>query len=162
MLDENNKLPHIKGALMADAVATSVGAVLGVSTTTTYVESASGVSEGGRTGLTAVTVAVLFLLSMFLSPIFMAIPAFATAPALIIVGFLMFTAVTGIEFNDPREAIPCYFTIIAMPFAYSIAEGISFGTITYTLINILTGRKDKVSILMMILTVIFILKYIFL
>lgn len=162
MLDENNKLPHIKGALMADAVATSVGAVLGVSTTTTYVESASGVSEGGRTGLTAVTVAVLFLLSMFLSPIFMAIPAFATAPALIIVGFLMFTAVTGIEFNDPREAIPCYFTIIAMPFAYSIAEGISFGTITYTLINILTGRKDKVSILMMVLTVIFILKYIFL
>lgn len=161
MLDENNKLPHIKGALMADAVATSVGAVLGVSTTT-YVESASGVSKGGRTGLTAVTVAVLFLLSMFLSPIFMAIPAFATAPALIIVGFLMFTAVTGIEFNDPREAIPCYFTIIAMPFAYSIAEGISFGTITYTLINILTGRKDKVSILMMILTVIFILKYIFL
>lgn len=149
MLDENNKLPHIKGALMADAVATSVGAVLGV-------------SEGGRTGLTAVTVAVLFLLSMFLSPIFMAIPAFATAPALIIVGFLMFTAVTGIEFNDPREAIPCYFTIIAMPFAYSIAEGISFGTITYTLINILTGRKDKVSILMMVFTVIFILKYIFL
>ena len=162
MLDENNKLPHIKGALMADAVATSVGAVLGVSTTTTYVESASGVSEGGRTGLTAVTVAVLFLLSMFLSPVFMAIPAFATAPALIIVGFLMFTAVTGIDFNDPTEAIPCYFTIIAMPFAYSIAEGISFGTITYTLINLLTGRRSKVSALMMALTVIFILKYIFL
>ena len=162
MLDENNKLPHIKGALMADAVATSVGAVLGVSTTTTYVESASGVSEGGRTGLTAVTVAVLFLLSMFLSPVFMAIPAFATAPALIIVGFLMFTAVTGIDFNDPTEAIPCYFTIIAMPFAYSIAEGISFGTITYTLINLLTGKRSKVSALMMALTVIFILKYIFL
>lgn len=131
MLDENNKLPHIKGALMADAVATSVGAVL-------------------------------FLLSMFLSPVFMAIPAFATAPALIIVGFLMFTAVTGIDFNDPTEAIPCYFTIIAMPFAYSIAEGISFGTITYTLINLLTGRRSKVSALMMALTVIFILKYIFL
>ena len=162
MLDEDGKLPHIKGALMADAVATALGAVLGVSTTTTYVESASGVSEGGRTGLTAVTVAILFLLSMFLSPIFMAIPAFATAPALIIVGFLMFTAVTGIDFNDPTEAIPCYFTIIAMPFAYSIAEGISFGTITYTLINLLTGKRSKVSTLMMALTVIFILKYIFL
>lgn len=161
MLDKDNKLPHIKGALMADAVATALGAVIGVSTTTTYVESASGVSEGGRTGLTAVTVAILFFLSMFLAPIFLAIPAFATAPALIIVGFLMFTAVTGIEFNDPREAIPCYFTIIAMPFAYSIAEGISFGTIMYTLINVLTGRKDKVSVLMMALTVIFILKYIF-
>ena len=162
MLDENNKLPHIKGALMADAVATSVGALIGVSTTTTYVESASGVSEGGRTGLTATTTAILFLLSIFLSPIFMAIPAFATAPALITVGFLMFTAVTGIEFNDLTEAIPCYFAIIAMPFAYSIAEGISFGIITYTLINILTGHKDKVSVLMMVLTVVFILKYILL
>lgn len=162
MLDENNKLPHIKGALMADAVATSVGALIGVSTTTTYVESASGVSEGGRTGLTATTTAVLFLVSIFLSPIFMAIPAFATAPALIIVGFLMFTAVTGIDFNDPTEAIPCYFAIIAMPFAYSIAEGISFGIITYTLINMITGHKDKVSLLMMCLTVIFILKYILL
>lgn len=159
MLDENGKLPRIKGALMADAVATSFGALLGVSTTTTYVESAAGVSEGGRTGLTAVTVAVLFLLSLFFSPFFMAIPAFATAPALITVGFLMFTAVAGIDFNDMTESIPCYLTVIAMPFAYSIAEGIAFGVISYTIINIISGKKEKVSLLMSCLTVVFILKY---
>ena len=162
MLDENGKLPRIKGALMADAVATSIGSVLGVSTTTTYVESAAGVSEGGRTGLTAVTVAILFLLSLFFSPFFMAIPAFATAPALITVGFLMFTAVGGIDFNDMTESIPCYLTVIAMPFAYSIAEGIAFGVISYTIINIISGKKEKVSLLMTCLTVVFILKYMFL
>ncbi len=162
MLDENGHLPRIKGALMADAVATTAGAALGVSTTTTYVESAAGVSEGGRTGLTAVTVAVLFLLALFFSPFFMAIPAFATAPALITVGFLMFTAVAGIDFADPTEAIPCYLAIIAMPFAYSIAEGISFGVISYTIINLLTGHRKKVSTLMMVLTVLFIMKYILL
>lgn len=153
MLDKNGKLPHIKGALMADAVATAGGALLGVSTTTTYVESAAGVSEGGRTGLTAVTVSILFLLSLFFSPFFMAIPAFATAPALVSVGFLMFTAVTGIDFDDPTEAFPCYLTIIAMPFTYSIAEGIAFGIISYTLINLLAGNRSKVSLLMIILTV---------
>ena len=162
MLDENGRLPRIKGALMADAIATTAGAALGVSTTTTYVESASGVSEGGRTGLTAVTVAVLFLLSLFLSPFFMAIPAFATAPALITVGYLMFTAVGGIDFTDATEAIPSYLAIIAMPFAYSIAEGISFGIISYTIINLATGHREKVSLLMMVLTVLFILKYILL
>ncbi len=162
MLDADGKLPRIKGALMADAVATSIGSVLGVSTTTTYVESAAGVSEGGRTGLTAVTVAVLFLLSLFFSPFFMAIPAFATAPALITVGFLMFTAVAGIDFNDMTEAIPCYLAVIAMPFAYSIAEGIAFGVISYTIINLIAGKTEKVSPLMMGLTVVFILKYIFL
>ena len=162
MLDADGKLPRIKGALMADAVATSIGSVLGVSTTTTYVESAAGVSEGGRTGLTAVTVAVLFLLSLFFSPFFMAIPAFATAPALITVGFLMFTAVAGIDFNDMTEAIPCYLAVIAMPFAYSIAEGIAFGVISYTIINLIAGKREKVSPLMMGLTVVFILKYIFL
>ena len=162
MLDADGKLPRIKGALMADAVATSIGSVLGVSTTTTYVESAAGVSEGGRTGLTAVTVAVLFLLSLFFSPFFMAIPAFATAPALITVGFLMFTAVAGIDFNDMTEAIPCYLAVIAMPFAYSIAEGIAFGVISYTIINLIAGKREKVSALMMGLTVVFILKYIFL
>lgn len=162
MLDAEGKLPRIKGALMADAVATSIGSVLGVSTTTTYVESAAGVSEGGRTGLTAVTVAVLFLLSLFFSPFFMAIPAFATAPALITVGFLMFTAVAGIDFNDMTEAIPCYLAVIAMPFAYSIAEGIAFGVISYTIINLIAGKREKVSPLMMGLTVVFILKYIFL
>ncbi len=162
MLDAEGKLPRIKGALMADAVATSIGSVLGVSTTTTYVESAAGVSEGGRTGLTAVTVAVLFLLSLFFSPFFMAIPAFATAPALITVGFLMFTAVAGIDFNDMTEAIPCYLAVIAMPFAYSIAEGIAFGVISYTIINLIAGKREKVSPLMMGLTLVFILKYIFL
>lgn len=159
MLDADGKLPRIKGALMADAVATSFGALLGVSTTTTYVESAAGVSEGGRTGLTAVTVAILFLLSLFFSPFFMAIPAFATAPALITVGFLMFTAVAGIDFNDMTESIPCYLTVIAMPFAYSIAEGIAFGVISYTIINIISGKKEKVSLLMSCLTIVFILKY---
>lgn len=162
MLDADGKLPRIKGALMADAVATSFGALLGVSTTTTYVESAAGVSEGGRTGLTAVTVAILFLLALFFSPFFMAIPAFATAPALITVGFLMFTAVAGIDFNDMTESIPCYLTVIAMPFAYSIAEGIAFGVISYTIINIISGQKEKVSLLMSCLTVVFILKYMFL
>lgn len=162
MLDEEGKLPRIKGALMADAVATTIGAGLGVSTTTTFVESAAGVSEGGRTGLTAITVAVLFALSLFLSPFFLAIPAFATAPALIIVGFLMFTAVTGINFSDPTEAIPAYIAILAMPFTYSIAEGISFGIITYTVMNALTGNGKKISALMYILTILFIGKYIFL
>ena len=127
MLDEDGKLPRIKGALMADAVATTAGAVLGTSTTTTFVESASGVTEGGRTGLTALTTAVLFGLSLFLSPIFLAIPSFATAPALIIVGFYMLTNVINIDFNDFSEAIPCFVCIIAMPFFYSISEGISFG-----------------------------------
>ena len=162
MLDENGKLPRIKGALMADAVATTVGAVMGTSTTTTFVESATGVSEGGRTGLTAVTVAALFLLSLFLAPVFMAIPAFATTPALVIVGFLMLTSVAGIDFDDFTESIPAYITIIAMPFCYSISEGISFGVISYVLINLLTGHKDKISILMYVLAVIFVLKYVLL
>lgn len=162
MLDEEGHLPRIKGALMADAVATTIGAGLGVSTTTTFVESAAGVSEGGRTGLTAMTVAILFALSLFLSPFFLAIPAFATAPALITVGFLMFTAVTGISFNDPTEGIPAYLTILAMPFTYSIAEGITFGIISYTVINALTGHAKKISALMYVLTLLFIGKYIFL
>lgn len=164
MLDENGKLPRIKGALMADAVATTVGAVIGTSTTTTFVESASGVSEGGRTGLTAVTTAILFGLSLFLSPIFLAIPSFATAPALVIVGLYMLTNVTNIDFNDMSEAIPCYVCIIAMPFFYSISEGISMGVITYVALNLITGKakEKKVSILMYVLAVLFILKYVFL
>ena len=162
MLDENGKLPHIKGALLADAVATTVGAVIGTSTTTTFVESATGVSEGGRTGLTAITVAVLFLLSLFLSPIFLSIPAFATSPALVVVGFLMLSSVAGIDFSDFSESIPAYITIIAMPFCYSISEGISFGVISYVVINLLTGKREKISPLMYILTVLFICKYIIL
>ena len=161
MLDENGKLPRIKGALMADAVATTVGAVIGTSTTTTFVESASGVSEGGRTGLTSVTTAILFGLSLFLSPIFLAIPSFATAPALVIVGLYMLTNVTNIDFNDMSEAIPCYVCIIAMPFFYSISEGISMGVITYVALNLITGKakEKKVSILMYVLAVLFVLKY---
>ena len=164
MLDEDGKLPNVKQALMADAIATSAGAILGTSTTTTFVESASGVSEGGRTGLTAVTTAILFGLALFLSPIFLAIPSFATAPALIIVGLYMLTNITNIDFDDLSEAIPCYVCIIAMPFFYSISEGISMGVIAYVVLNLITGEaKDKkISALMYVLAILFILKYIFL
>ena len=164
MLDEEGRLPNIKGALMADAVATTVGAVLGTTTTTTFVESASGVSEGGRTGLTSATTAILFGLSLFLSPIFLAIPSFATAPALVIVGLYMLSNVISIDFSDMSEAIPCYVCIIAMPFFYSISEGISMGVISYVILNLMTGKakEKKISALMYVLTVLFILKYVFL
>ena len=161
MLDENGKLPHIKGALLADAVGTTAGAVLGTSTVTTFVESASGVTEGGRTGLTSLTTGVLFLLSLFLSPVFLAIPSFATAPALIIVGFYMLGAVTEIDFNDASEGIPAFICIAAMPFFYSISEGISMGVISYVFINLLSGKKKKVSPVMFGLAIVFILKYMF-
>lgn len=163
MLDKDGKLPKIKGALLSDAVGTSVGAVCGTSTVTTFVESASGVAEGGRTGLTSLVAGVLFALSLLLSPIFLAIPSFATAPALIVVGYLMLTSVTKIDFNDMTEAIPCFIAIIAMPFMYSISEGISMGVISYVIINVITGKakEKKISLLMYILAVLFILKYIF-
>lgn len=162
MLDKDGKLPKIKGALMSDAIGTSLGALFGTSTTTTFVESAAGVSEGGRTGLTAVVAAILFGLSLFLSPIFLAIPSFATAPALIVVGFLMLTSITKIDFDDFTEAIPAYICIIAMPFMYSISEGIAMGVISYVVINVATGKvKDKkISTLMYVLAVLFVLKYI--
>lgn len=162
MLDKDGKLPRIKGALLADSVGTSVGAVLGTSTTTTFVESASGVAEGGRTGLTAIVAAILFGLSLFLSPIFLAIPSFATAPALIIVGFLMLTSITKIDFNDNTEAIPAFIAIIAMPFMYSISEGIAMGVISYVVINLIQGpeNRKKISVLMYILAILFILKYV--
>ena len=164
LLDENGKLPKIKGALMADAVATTAGAVMGTSTTTTFVESASGVAEGGRTGLASVATAVLFGLSLFLSPIFLAIPSFATAPALVIVGYYMLTSIVKINFDDLAEAIPCYICIIAMPFFYSISEGISMGVISYVALNLITGKvkEKKLSVLMYVLAVLFILKYVFL
>ena len=163
MLDKGGKLPRIKGALLSDAVGTTVGAMCGTSTVTTFVESASGVAEGGRTGLTSLVAAVLFGLSLLLSPIFLAIPSFATAPALIVVGYLMLTSVTKIDFNDMTEAIPCFIAIIAMPFMYSISEGISMGVISYVVINVITGKakEKKISLLMYILAVLFILKYIF-
>ncbi len=164
MLDEEGKLPRIKGALLADAIATSAGAVLGTSTTTTYVESASGVTEGGRTGLTAATTAVLFLLASIFSPLFLTIPSFATAPALIVVGFYMMGAVVKINFDDMTDAIPAFLTILVMPLAYSISEGIAIGVVSWTLINLLSGKakEKKVTPLMYVLTVLFILKYIFL
>lgn len=164
MLDKDGKLPNIKGALMADAVATTAGAVLGTSTTTTYVESASGVSEGGRTGLTAMTTAILFALSLLLSPIFLAIPSFATAPALIVVGFYMVNQVGMIDFTDFAEGIPAFICIAAMPFFYSISEGIAMGVISYVVLNVVTGKaKDKkISVVMYILAVLFLLKYILL
>ena len=159
MLDKDGKLPRIKGALLADAVGTTAGAVLGTSTTTTFVESSSGVAEGGRTGLTAVTTAVLFGLSLFLSPIFLAIPSFATAPALVIVGFYMLSAVTDINFADAAEGIPAFICIAAMPFFYSISEGISMGVLSYVFLNLLTGKAKKISPVMYVLAVLFVLKY---
>ena len=161
MLDEDGKLPHIKGALMADSIATCAGAVLGTSTTT-FVESASGVTEGGRTGLTSMTTGVLFLLATIFSPLFLTIPSFATAPALIIVGFYMMGSAVKIDFNDPSEGIPAFLTILAMPTAYSISEGIAIGVISWTIINVVTGKakEKKISPLMYVLTVLFILKYI--
>ena len=160
MLRKDGTLPNIKGALMADSVGTVAGALMGTSTITTFVESASGVSEGGRTGLTAVTTAVLFFLSLFLAPFFMAIPAFATAPALVMVGFLMVSSIAQIDFSNLPEAIPAYMCIIAMPFAYSISEGISFGIVSYAIVNTLTGHASRVSPLLYILAVIFIAKYV--
>ena len=163
MLDKDGKLPRIKGALLSDAVGTTVGAMCGTSTVTTFVESASGVAEGGRTGLTSLVAAVLFGLSLLLSPIFLAIPSFATAPALIVVGYLMLTSVTKIDFSDMTEAIPCFIAIIAMPFMYSISEGISMGVISYVVINLITGKakEKKISVLMYVLAILFVLKYIF-
>ena len=159
MLDKDGKLPKIKQALLADAIATSIGAIFGTSTTTTFVESSSGVSEGGRTGLTSVVTGLLFLLSVFLSPIFIAIPSFATAPALIFVGFLMISAVKDIKFDDATESIPAYLALLTMPLMYSISDGIAVGVVSYVLINLFTGKGKKVAPLMYILAVLFVLKY---
>lgn len=163
MLDKDGKLPRIKGALLADAIATSAGAVLGTSTTTTYVESASGVTEGGRTGLTAVVTGLLFLLAIVFSPLFLTIPSFATAPALIIVGFYMIGSVAKINWDNMLESIPAFLCILSMPLMYSISEGIAVGVISWTILHLCSGKaKGKVSILMYVLTVLFVLKYIFL
>ena len=164
MLDKNGRLPKIKPALISDAIATSAGAVLGTSTTTTFVESSAGVAEGGKTGLTAMVTGILFLLSMFFAPIFIAIPSFATAPALIIVGFLMFSNISELKMDDKNytTAIPAYLCIIAMPLFYSISEGISIGVISYVVINLICKKHKEISPIMYILSVLFILKYIFL
>ena len=159
MLDEKGQLPKIKGALMADSVGTVVGAVAGTSTVTTYVESAAGVAEGGRTGLTALTTGVLFLLAIILSPIFISIPSFATSAALIYVGFLMLSSILKVDFNDISEALPAYVALFAMPFFYSISHGIMFGIIFYVVINLLVGKHKKISPLMYALALAFILKF---
>lgn len=162
MLDENEKLPRIKPALLADAIATSVGAVFGTSTTTTYVESSAGVGAGARTGLASVVTGVLFLVAILFAPIFTAIPGFATAPALIFVGFLMISAILKVDFGDLTEAVPAYLCLLAMPLMYSIAEGIAIGVISYVVINVICGKAKKVTPLMYVLAVLFVCKYIFL
>ena len=165
MLDENGNVPNAGRALMADAVGTTVGACLGVSTVTAYVESSTGVAAGGRTGWTAVTSGVLFIIAMFFSPIFIAIPSCATAPALIYVGYLMLGAVKNIDFDEISEGLPAFITIAMMPLTYSIGDGLTIGVIAYVLINVLynlffakAGEKKKVSIVMIILAIIFVAK----
>lgn len=162
MLDKEEKLPRIKQALLADAIATSVGAVLGTSTTTTFVESSAGVGAGARTGLASVVTGLLFLLAIFFAPIFTAVPSFATAPALIFVGFLMVSSIIKVDFDDLSEAVPAYLCLLAMPLAYSISEGIAIGVISYVVINLFCGKAKKITPLMYVLAVLFILKYVFL
>ena len=160
MLDKEGKLPRIKGALLSDSLATMLGAIFGTSTVTTFVESASGVAAGGRTGLASVVTGLLFLFSILFAPIFLAIPAFATAPALIIVGFYMMSCVVNIDFDDYLNAIPCYIAILAMPFAYSISEGICLGVISWTVLNFFSSRRKEISPLMYVLTILFLAKYV--
>ncbi|MBQ2205427.1 MAG: NCS2 family permease, partial [Lachnospiraceae bacterium] len=160
MLNEKGRLHNVKYALFADAVGTTVGAVCGTSTITTFVESASGVEAGGRTGLTAITVGVLFLVAMFFWPIFSVIPSFATAPALVIVGYLMMKHVVDIPWDDATEAVPAFLAIIAMPFFYSISEGIAFGIISYVVINLFAGNGKKITPTIFIIALLFVAKYI--
>lgn len=161
MLDKEGKLPKVGAALMADAVGTVVGACLGTSTVTTYVESASGVAEGGRTGLTSLTTAAMFGVALFFAPLFTLVPSAATAPALVIVGLFMMSPITKIDFNDYTEAIPAFLTIVMMPFAYSIAEGIVFGMVSYVILKAITGKSKEVSLVMWLLSALFVLRFIF-
>jgi AGZA family xanthine/uracil permease-like MFS transporter len=159
MLDEHGRVPRVKQAFFADAIGTTVGAVLGTSTVTTYVESASGVNEGGRTGLTALTVALLFFAALFLSPLFLMIPSVATAPALIMVGAMLMTPVKNIAMDDFTELIPAFLTIIMMPMSYSISEGMMFGVVSYVLLKLFTGRFREVTAATWILAALFLLKF---
>ena len=159
MMDKNGKIPHLKQAFMVDAIGTTAGAMLGTSTITTFVESASGVGEGGRSGLTAFVTAVCFLLSLFLAPFFLSVPGAATAPVLILVGLMMMSSVLKVDFTDYSEAIPAFICIIFMPLAYSISDGIVLGMISYVLINLFTGKYKKLTIGMYILAAIFVLKF---
>lgn len=163
LLDKEGRLPKVKQVLLTDAIGTTAGSLMGTSTITTFVESSAGIAEGGKTGLTAITAGTLFLAALFFSPVFLAIPAFATAPALIIVGFLMMQQVAKIHWTDDTlTAVPAYITIFSMAFMYSISEGICFGVISYTILHVFSGKGKDVTPLMYILTVLFILKYIFL
>ena len=159
MLDKDGKVPRVKQALFADSIGTISGAIFGTSIVTTYVESASGVAEGGRTGLTALTTAVLFLIALFFAPLFTMVPAAATAPALILVGFFMMSPILKIDFDNYTESIPAFITIIIMPLTYSIAEGIVFGMLSYVLIKVLTGKFKDISVVMVVLAILFILKF---
>jgi len=159
MLSDEGKIPRVKQALFADAIGTTFGAMIGTSTVTTYVESASGVSEGGRTGLTAFSTAMMFLVALFFAPLFIMIPGAATAPALFIVGLFMMTPILKIDFDDYSEAIPAFFTIIMMPLTYSIADGIVFGMLAYVFIKLFSGKFKDISIVMYVLAVLFILKF---
>jgi adenine/guanine/hypoxanthine permease len=159
MLDKKGRVPRVKQALFADAVGTTAGAIFGTSTVTTYVESASGVAEGGRTGLTSLTVAVLFLVALFFAPLFTMVPGAATAPALVLVGFFMMSPILNINFNDFTDSIPAFITIIIMPLTYSIAEGIVFGMLSYVFLKVLTGKFKDISVVMVILSMLFILKF---
>ena len=161
MIDENGHIKRIKHAFMADSIATTAGAMLGTSTTTTYVESAAGVAQGGRSGLTAFSVAGCFAIALFFSPLFLSIPSAATAPALVIVGLLMMEPVVKIPFDNFSESIPAFICIIMMPLTYSISNGILLGMITYVLMNVICGNFRKITPVMYVLAVLFILKYIF-
>ena len=161
MVDENGRIPNLKQAFMADAIATTAGALLGTSTTTTYVESAAGVAQGGRTGLTSFSIACCFAIALFFSPLFLSVPAAATAPVLILVGMLMMEPVRNIDFDDATEAIPSFITLVMMPLAYSISAGILLGMIAYVVINVCCGKFKKITPTMYILAILFILKYIF-
>ena len=161
MVDEKGNIPHLKQAFMADSIATTAGAILGTSTTTTYVESASGVAQGGRTGLTAFTIAACFAVALFFSPLFLSVPGAATAPVLILVGMLMMEPVRNIDFDDATEAIPSFICLIMMPLAYSISAGILLGMIAYVIINVCCGKFKKITPTMYILAILFVLKYIF-
>lgn len=160
MLDEKGNVPRAKQALLADAIATTVGACLGTSTVTTYVESAAGVAEGGRTGLTALSTAFFFGLALFLSPVFLIVPAAATAPALIIVGMFMMAPVAKIHWDDFTEAIPAFLTFVMMPFTYSIADGIIFGIVSFVAMKLLTGRYKEIPVLTYVLAILFIGKFV--
>lgn len=161
IIGPDGRIPRVKEAFMADSIATTVGACLGTSTTTTYVESASGVAQGGRTGLTAFVVAVCFAIALFFSPLFLAIPSAATAPVLVIVGLFMMSPIKNIDFDNYAESIPAFITIVMMPLAYSISDGILLGMISYVVLNVLCGNFKRITPAMYVLAVLFILKYIF-